>query len=1300
MRAYVVAACIAWLACCFSAAFAAPAEVNPADLERLYNALNAPNATESTRQLQTEEGFLRFVAAPPGAYFTTGLSGAKSAAPELVAQAFISTNVGAFARPSVRMTFNTHRVSSGGDQSFVKLRQTYNGIPVVGGMIMVQTDSYGHAICVLSDVLRDTTSLDDGSLSITPSVGVTEAQASALAWARSTYGGDTADYTSTSGERMLYDPIVVGNAGSISLVWKFAVLKSSQPPAYEVVFVDAHSGQVVFHYPLIHDARNRKIYDGENSYTITDEGGIESNGKLVRSEGDPPTGIVDADLAYDFFGDTYDFYSHVHERDSIDNKGLPIVGTVRWCNPYFGCPVENAMYVTRSPYSDLIERFLGISPDHMYFGDGYASADDVVAHELTHGVTSYESDLIYEYQSGALNESFSDMWGEWIDLTNGRGNDTPAVRWLLGEDVPGGAIRNMKNPPEFGHPDRVGSPYYFYGSWDNGGVHTNSGVTNKLCYLLTDGDSFNGYTITGMGIEKTAKLFYELQVNLLTEASDFNDVYNALSQATINQGYNFNERANVGAAARAVEIAPDTSDELIKSFRAIPTVDNLGRPVISLTWNNPTTRFFKRVIVTRDTKGYQTVPTEGMEIYRGTAEKFLDTAVVAGTEYFYTIFAQLAVGFPNQRFTRAVAGTTPADFLTEAFAPGSTTPPSAANPFDLSMTQILFSPVGTPDASVGQSPTVGNYYSVYNVQVTKNISELPVARQDENGGSYALPLSRNQIVQAMLIAPFPFFGVRYDSLYLAANGYIAFRNVDEFSEENLVPSLASHFAIPRISFLFSDLAPNAFGEAWARFLDDKAVITFENIPEMDWIIDPPALNPNTVQVELFFSGHIRFTYLSCTAHNVIVGLSDGQGMPEDPALLFPGLQHVRISSNLSDFPQGVSAMTIEPIAVQKADVGEEVVFVAKTRVPAGPGVPVLSAEWNGPGEDALYTGTPPATQAPFADNHDGTGTFRWQTGPMDYGMYVVRIVATLGNMTAYQDVNLAVGITEPLPTATDVVLKTNNPLEDPRRDRPVDDDAQLIVAYNYGHPGEFLQPGLFAEGPTQILWFKNNALIPAFNNLKVVSPDVTKPNETWFYVVTPRTVSGLYGYPIEGMSQTSPVVTILSLPRIFNVVLPEDVPAGAPEGVSIPNLPAASGPATGDTTVVILGKRLSNPVSITFGGIDAQSFRSISQYRIEAATPAHAPSFVTGGLPIPEDVVVVTAAGPTTMQEAFTFVDTGSSVLKADVNHDGKVDAVDVQLVINAVLELSKSQVDADVNLDGKINAADLQVVINKAIGN
>ena len=114
--------------------------------------------------------------------------------------------------------------------------------------------------------------------------------------------------------------------------------------------------------------------------------------------------------------------------------------------------------------------------------------------------------------------------GEFIDLTNGRGTNTTSVRWLIGEDIPRiGAFRDMSNPPQFGDPDTMGSPDHVCGAKDNGGVHSNSEVLNKAAFLLVHGETFNGVTVNPLseGIPMVADLFYEVNTNLLTSASDY-----------------------------------------------------------------------------------------------------------------------------------------------------------------------------------------------------------------------------------------------------------------------------------------------------------------------------------------------------------------------------------------------------------------------------------------------------------------------------------------------------------------------------------------------------------------------------------------------------------------------------------------------------------------------------------------------------------------------------------------------------------------------------------------------------------
>ncbi len=174
------------------------------------------------------------------------------------------------------------------------------------------------------------------------------------------------------------------------------------------------------------------------------------------------------------------------------------------------------------------------------FGDGWASADDLVGHEYTHGYTEFGAGFFFWFQSGALDEVFSDFFGELVDITNGRGTDTSSTRWLIGEDLRfSGAIRDMQHPPNFDDPDRVRSPLYATGTYDSGRVHANSGIGNKAAYLLTDGGTFNGYTVTALGISKAAAIFFDALMNQLTSASDYNDLFDALQQACIDQHGSF-----------------------------------------------------------------------------------------------------------------------------------------------------------------------------------------------------------------------------------------------------------------------------------------------------------------------------------------------------------------------------------------------------------------------------------------------------------------------------------------------------------------------------------------------------------------------------------------------------------------------------------------------------------------------------------------------------------------------------------------------------------------------------------------
>ncbi|MEC3974121.1 M4 family metallopeptidase [Amycolatopsis sp. H20-H5] len=166
--------------------------------------------------------------------------------------------------------------------------------------------------------------------------------------------------------------------------------------------------------------------------------------------------------------------------------------------------------------------------EQMAFGEGVTTLD-ITGHELTHGVTQHTSGLGDGY-AGALNEGLSDVFGKFIAIKAGDPNATGANRWLLGVGSSIGQVRDMKNPANSGEgpgPDRVNGRYWLGA---NGDPHINAGVVGKADYLITDGDTFNGQTVRGLGENKSIALWWKVE-NLLRPTSTFKDLGVALNSA-------------------------------------------------------------------------------------------------------------------------------------------------------------------------------------------------------------------------------------------------------------------------------------------------------------------------------------------------------------------------------------------------------------------------------------------------------------------------------------------------------------------------------------------------------------------------------------------------------------------------------------------------------------------------------------------------------------------------------------------------------------------------------------------------
>lgn len=1237
----VIAGCVSLMGLALSgmdSAAADPLAVEEGAVGGVLEVLDAPGATEGPVVYQTEEGFIRFLGAPPGGRFTARNEN-KSAGPADAASVFIGDHRKAFGAASPSVNFKAEPAQARGGSSFIRLDQYYGDLPVFGAQVVVQIDGDLGVRNVLSDIMRDTRALDDGSIGLSPAISSGEALAAAASYlAARSDDYAAADFRSADTATLqIFRPSVLGINGQTRLVWHLRVAASGKGgPVDEIVFVDAQTGQVAFSYTLLEEALNRAIYDADGVFLkpITP----------ARIEGQAETGNEDVDNMYDFLGDTYNFYLTEHDRDSYDGNGSLLDATVN-------VPMDNA--------------FWAFAAHEMTFGTGWV-ADDVVAHELTHGVTQFTSNLVYAGYSGAINESLSDMWGEWVDQNNGSADDVASNRWYIGEEVyvgelgtgPNFAFRSMKDPTEFDNPDRLGSRFLIEPDsfFDNGGVHSNSGIGNKLCYLLTDGDTFNGYTIEGLGYAVAADLFFGTQF-LLPPTADYNDLYLALGASAVELGLTFDQRLDIANAGRAVEIVPAFLQESgLRDFRAMSTEDTSGNPVIALNWTNPDSSLFTEVVLMRNPTHFPQTLSDGEELARGTISQFLDRGVVDGSTYYYSVIADLTTGLPQVVSASATAGEQASESLTESF--GTLDDAIAGrNSVDLAFSQLLFTPVGRPTNGLG---SFNNYEATY----LPNAFALPVAREDSEGRARDITSPQDSGILIGLGAHrVPFFGQPYSQIFAAANGYIAFQGIGLDDPLNY-PSLESHFAIPRLSYFFAGsgifgdrIASYAGGSMWYRVMDDRFVLTYENVPLFNFFSPNLIGSTSTVQVEMYYSGHIRITYLDAVATEAIIGLSDGRGVPVDPATLFPDVISAGGLSDLSELPSENTLLSIDPVPGVNVDAGELAVFDVTVSLPAGAAENAeLSATWDGPGG------------VPFADNGDGTGKFYWQTGDTDGGTYQVRILAIAAGQSAYQDVVIQVGDVVLLPVATNLQLVTGETGEDPSQDRAVADESSLLAAYTYSHPQQTGSFSLFDEGNSVLYWYRNDQIVTSLTNRRQVSPQATRGGDIWYFGVVPVTLSG-----ISGAITYSPRVTISGIPELVSVSPPV-------------------GGVAGGERVSIFGSRLSAPISVTFGGVAATSIRSVSAGELEVTTPLHASGAV--------DVVVNTIAGPGILQNGYTYLGADAAIQVTDVNNDGKINALDVQIVVNAVLRIKEkaASVNPDANRDGQVNASDIQVVVNEAL--
>lgn len=410
-------------------------------------------------------------------------------------------------------------------QSHVRMSQTYRGVRVLGGELVVHLDGDG----LLGMNGRFVTGLDLPAVAALPP---TEAAGAALTWIEGS-GGANVEVVD------VLEPVVWALSGEPRLVVPVRAMwiSAAGDLRFEDLHVDAATGAFVGSLPKIFGAKNRKVYDLIQACLST---GNELPGTLVLSEGGSSADTA-VTGAYNNTGLAYDYYKNVHGRDSYDGAGSVIVSSVHGqFSTGYSCTKNNAAWID-SPYNQMV------------FGDGdgstfsnLARGIDVTTHEFSHAVCSRTADLAYQNDSGALNEANSDILGRAAAFYGGNGSAATRTDWSVGADVytpgtSGDALRYMYDPAK----DGDSADYYPTRNYASGctpsdsndycGVHTNSGIGNLFFYLLSQGGTHpRGKTtvsVTGVGISKAEKIWYRALSAYMTASTTFQGARTATANA-------------------------------------------------------------------------------------------------------------------------------------------------------------------------------------------------------------------------------------------------------------------------------------------------------------------------------------------------------------------------------------------------------------------------------------------------------------------------------------------------------------------------------------------------------------------------------------------------------------------------------------------------------------------------------------------------------------------------------------------------------------------------------------------------
>ena len=400
--------------------------------------------------------------------------------------------------------------------------QRLGGLDVIGGDLAIHVDATG-AIFGANGTARG------------EPARATRAAPISEAAARLAIAGDArwADLSAIAiaGSRRVY---LQTAAGSLHEAYELIALGTrGDEPVRDRVYVDATRGEVLAVHPTIQHALDRKIYSANHTTSLP--------GLLQRVELQSPTGDLDVDAAYDNIGDTRNAYVLFWNRDTFPSpQSASVHYSVNYCSAFWNGTL-------------------------MVYGDGApaqncfapARAVDVTAHELAHVITSQDSGLIYSGEPGGLNESYSDIFGAFVEayVDGGRTGtlSTAADVFLIGDTVMPPFFRSLCDPAADGASRDVWSSTL--GSAD---VHYSSGPNNlAFCLLVKGGQHPRGRTtntVPAIGMDKAIRIFYRAQSTLLTSNSNYSAMRTAAILAATQLGYDQATQDAVACAYAAISV--------------------------------------------------------------------------------------------------------------------------------------------------------------------------------------------------------------------------------------------------------------------------------------------------------------------------------------------------------------------------------------------------------------------------------------------------------------------------------------------------------------------------------------------------------------------------------------------------------------------------------------------------------------------------------------------------------------------------------------------------------------------------